>query len=81
MIGHLTRRVKTLQRERSLDDLTAFMTTQRHRIRQQMQAIEDRIVERSIDGPLIRYGGDSDGYSEGFVLQCAGDELDYSHRR
>ena len=80
-IGHLTRRVKALQRERSLDDLTEYMATQRNRIRQQVTALEQRMVEHRMTGSLIRYGGTTDGYSDGAVLQCAGDELDYTCRR
>lgn len=81
MFGHLTRRVKAMQRARGLDDLMGFMEIQRHRIRQQVQAVEKRCIERNADGPLIRFGGTIDGYSDGAVLQCAGDELDYIEYR
>ena len=77
MIGHLVRRARDKH-------LTDFMHAQRERIRQHLDdVVEPRIMKRraAFEGPLIRYGGTMDGYSEGAVLHCAGDELDYAIRQ
>ena len=75
--GHLVRRAQNKQ-------FTDFLHTQRERIRQHFDdVVEPRIVKRrmAFEGPLIRFGGTTDGYSDGAVLQCAGDEIDYSIRK